>query len=139
MWVLDTSVALKWFFDEEYSQEAMIYLENPSQLFAPNYMLIEFDNVVAKNVRIGDLDPGPARLMRDAIRQLPIQYRDVFKLVNSAFEIALQTRRALYDCFFLALAEELDERLLTADRRFYDGIPAGHFKQRLAWIGYSTR
>ncbi len=39
-----------------------------------------------------------------------------------ALELALELRHPVYDCVYLALAERLDRKLITADRRFLRGL-----------------
>jgi predicted nucleic acid-binding protein len=133
-WIVDTSVALKWYFPEAHSEISEQLLKAPNQLFAPSYLWIEFDNVLAKKIRLGEVDAKEAIPIRQALRELSIRLHDVFDLLDTAFEIALATRRSVYDSTFLALAVRADARLVTADRRFFDGVTASPFKTSITWI-----
>jgi predicted nucleic acid-binding protein len=56
-------------------------------------------------------------------------------LLNEAFEIALATRRTVYDCLYIALAVELDCPVVTADEKLYNATRGGPFAARVHWVG----
>ena len=56
-------------------------------------------------------------------------------LLDAAFEIALTTRRTVYDCLYIALAERLDCVAVTADAKLYNATPGGPYAARVHWVG----
>lgn len=123
--VIDSSVAVKWFLTEAHSAEALHLLRRESYLHAPSFLLLELDSTLTKRILAGFLTPSMAREIRGAMKQLPVQFHDFVPLLEQAFEFALETRQTVYDCLFLALAVSLGSRMVTADRRFHDGISKG--------------
>lgn len=133
--VIDSSVAVKWFLTEAHSAEALHLLKRESYLHAPSLLMLEFDGTLTKRIRAGLLTPSIAREIRGAMKQLPVQFHDFVPLLEQAFELAIETRQTVYDCLFLALAVHLGSRMVTADRRFHDGILTGPLRDYLLWIG----
>jgi len=134
VYVVDASVAAKWLLDEELAEDARRLLRGGNRLYAPDFLLLEIDNLLCKRVRRGDLRPNDAQDARVLLRQLPIEYHAFAPLQNKAFEIAMGTRRSLYDCLYLALAVLLDGQMVTADRRFYDAMASGPLSEHVAWV-----
>lgn len=56
------------------------------------------------------------------------------RLFRPAYALAHQTKRSLYDCLYLALAEVIDGQMVTADRKFYTAINKGGYKERVLWV-----
>lgn len=54
-------------------------------------------------------------------------------LLHEAFEIALVTRRTVYDCLYIALAERLG-CVVTADRKLYNATRGGPYAPRVHWV-----
>ncbi len=133
--VVDSSVAAKWFLIEPFSGQALSLLKSGFELAAPSILLVELDNVLVKRIRAELLARELAEAIRVALRRMPIRIHDFAPLLDAAFDLAVRTRQTVYDCLFLALATLVDGQMVTADRRFYDGIPPGRLRERLLWIG----
>ncbi len=56
-------------------------------------------------------------------------------LLDEAFEIALVTRRTVYDCLYIALAERLGSVVVTADQKLYNATRGGPYAPRVHWVG----
>ncbi len=134
MRVVDASVAAKWFLKEEHTEEAHRLLDGPDELHAPDFLLIEMDNVLCKRIRRGDVADREADSARAMLRELPLEYHPFSPLLDSAYSVAKQTRRSLYDCLYVALAMTLGGRMVTADRKLYDAIAAGPFAGYVVWV-----
>ena len=133
--VIDASVAAKWFTEEEYSQEALTLIEGEASLHAPDFFLLEMDNVVCKWTRRGMIAEGEANTVRATLRQVPIQKYPFHATQDSAYTIANQTGRSIYDSLYVALAVLLKCRMVTADRKLYDALANGPLKKHVAWVG----
>jgi predicted nucleic acid-binding protein len=66
--VIDASVAIKWFVPEPLSDQAERLLDGGDSLFAPDFLLIEFGNIIWKKVRLGELARGDADAALAALR-----------------------------------------------------------------------
>ena len=56
-------------------------------------------------------------------------------LLKPAYEIAITPARpTVYDCCYLALADALGCRLVTADRKFHDALKTSPYGPRLLWV-----
>ena len=70
--VVDASVAIKWFVPEALSNEAQRLLDGGAALFAPDFLLIEFGNIIWKKVRLGELAHGDGDAALTALRSGPV-------------------------------------------------------------------
>jgi predicted nucleic acid-binding protein len=50
------------------------------------------------------------------------ELRDALLLFPRAFELTIQTRASLWDCFYLALSEETGAPFVTADERLINNL-----------------
>jgi predicted nucleic acid-binding protein len=112
-------VVVKWFVAEELHDDARELLAGAGPLLAPDILLTEVANALRVKATRGEIDDAAARRAVAAVvgRGEP-QLRRSPTLVPRAFELARELDHPVCDCVYLALAEELDEVLVTADRRF---------------------
>lgn len=133
--VVDASVAAKWFIEEEHADAALLVLDERNDLHAPDFFFLEMDNVFCKWIRRGVIPLMDGQDLRQALRRCPVHAHPFSSLLDSAFSIANETRRDIYDCLYLALADALDGRMVTADRRLYDALADGPLAGRVVWVG----
>ncbi len=55
IFVVDASVAAKWFFDEPLSAEAARLLDVSHGLHAPDFFSLEIDSILCKKMRRGEI------------------------------------------------------------------------------------
>jgi len=134
VYVVDASVAAKWVFEEEHTGAALRLLDRGADLRAPDFFLIEVDNIVCKRIRRGLISEEKGTVVRAALRRFPIQLYPFSLVLDSAYATANRTRRSLYDCLYVALASLLEVPLVTADRRLVDGLADGPLADRLLWV-----
>ena len=136
--VVDASVAFKWLVEEEHSDTATalvrLWNEEGIQPSAPYLMLSEVANALHRRVIRGDLSPETAAgLMKDLL-SMGVAFHDSSNLHVKALQLARRhNQSAVYDSYYLALAEELDCELWTADKRLYRSARAS--VDNLRWIG----
>ncbi|MCX6677457.1 MAG: type II toxin-antitoxin system VapC family toxin [Methanothrix sp.] len=46
----------------------------------------------------------------------------------------VETKRSVYDCLYLALAEALDGRMVTADGKFFQALGSSPLGDRMLWV-----
>lgn len=131
--VLDTGVMVKVFVEEEDSPRATDLLlaaaEGTYHLAAPDFMAIEFGNVLWKYVRRSVLREDEAW---QAIAEFPfdrIEWLPARLLVSEAFRFAREYDIAVYDGAFLAGAESLAVEFVTTDIMLYRKVG-----ERLPWV-----
>ena len=132
--VIDASVAAKWFNEEEHAEAALKLLGGEYSLHAPDFFMLEMDSILCKWMRRDIINENDAELVRSVLRQVPVQKHPFEPLRDSAYTVATQTGRSVYDCLYVALAAILKGRMVTADRRLYDGLRNCPFKKHLIWI-----
>ena len=114
--VVDASVVLKWALREEGSDTAQSLLNR--LLFAPELVFQECGNTLWRKTRIGDLTQALADQYLEIIMRAPINVIGTKQLLPKALDLAITLDHPIYDCFYLALAEERDTELITADAKF---------------------
>jgi predicted nucleic acid-binding protein len=119
--VVDTSVALKFYVPEEGHEQAVGLLEaaeaGATELLAPGTILPEGYNAIAQQRRRGWLDEEDANGVWEKLLAAPVYTYAVEDLIERAVEIANETGTIIYDTLFLALAEDVQTVMVTADDR----------------------
>ena len=133
-YVVDASVAIKWFIPEIHSEAALQVRRSHERLHVPAFMTLELGNVIAKKIRRGELTREDGKTILKELRHLPLQRHADKRLFPAAYALALDTQQSLYDCLYLALAEAVNGRMITADRKFYQALTGGLYNQRLVWV-----
>lgn len=134
-YVVDASVAAKWFFQEEHSERADTLLEHDGELLAPGLLVVEIAALAWKRARRGEISEAAADRIVAALRQVPLKIRLTAELVTAALPLALQGGLTLYDAFYVALAVKSGCPLVTADRTLYDVLRSGNLADHALWIG----
>jgi predicted nucleic acid-binding protein len=135
LYVVDASVATKWFVPEALSEQAMSLLRLENQFAAPDLLLPEFGNVLWKKARLRELTRQEATATVRAFERVPLAIFPSRPLIESALEIALATGRTVYDSLYLALALALDCPLVTADERCANSLRGTRLAADVLWIG----
>ncbi|MGH8512073.1 MAG: type II toxin-antitoxin system VapC family toxin [Gammaproteobacteria bacterium] len=132
--VVDTSVAVKWFLLEVHSESASALLQQDHQILAPDLIWAEFGNVLWKKWRRKEIDADIAEgILRD-FRRFPLEIHDSERLLQLARAIATEFERTVYDCLYLALAQRTEGILVTADSKFHDALKTTRLDRMLLRI-----
>jgi predicted nucleic acid-binding protein len=124
MIVVDASVAAKWLLPEAGSEAALQLVAGCDRLVAPALIRLEVLAAITRRVRKGLATPSESRercakwlgyLEAGTIAVVPEE-----AVLNQAVEAAITLKHTLQDCLYLATAQQLDARLITADRPFYE-------------------
>ena len=134
LYVVDASVAAKWFFSEVHHQAARRIVDDRNDLHVPDFFLIEMDNALCKRIRRGDITAAEAGRIRGALRRSSVRLHPFGPLLDSAYAIAAGSGRGVYDCLYVALAALVGGPVVTADRRLYDGLAGGDYARHVLWI-----
>ncbi len=138
-WVIDSSVAVKWFLPPVHEQlvaEAQDLLrryENGElQFLVPDVFWAESGNIFWKAVRSLRCSREDAERSLSLLKSGRLLTVPSFALLNVAFEIAADFDRSFYDSLYVALAVESQTRLVTADEKLVNAV-AGHLP--VTWLG----
>ena len=136
MTVVDASVAVKWFLEEPYSEEAIQLTTMDRDLVGPTLAQYEVAGAFIRALRRGDIDADTASMLchdwlqsvATNVMRLEGDNRDIVR----GSEIAEGLDHPLADCIYLAMAERLACPLITADRPFCE--KAGREFDRVVFI-----
>jgi predicted nucleic acid-binding protein len=134
IYIVDAGVMVKWFLPEIHTEKAL-RLQNPIyELHAPDFMRLEATNVLLKKVRRKELSPSDAQTILKTFTKLPISFYSWEMLLEDAWHIAQESYRSLYDTLYVALALQLKGKMVTSDRKCYDGIQNTPYRSHILWI-----
>ena len=123
-YVLDSSVVIKWFSQEEYTDLALKIRDNfvngNIEIVAPDLQLYEISNALRynKNIKKSEVSNAIKSLIELGIRII-VPTEDI---MNIAIDIAYEHDLTIYDSYFIALAKELDFIFITSDKKLYNKI-----------------
>lgn len=134
--VVDASVAVKWLFPEDHSDNANEFLERRvmerHEAVAPLLLRSEMTNAVYQKVRRRDATLERAEQALATFFLFPIEFIAPDDLLTSALKLAAQyDLGATYDAQYLALARALDAEFWTADMKLVRAVS----EPWVRWIG----
>ncbi|HVR96656.1 MAG TPA: type II toxin-antitoxin system VapC family toxin [Thermoanaerobaculia bacterium] len=132
--VVDASVAAKWYLPEPQSDHAAALLADPGALLAPDILYVEVAEVVWQRVAWGEVDPATAGEIMAELRKVPFELLSTTELIADALPLALENRCTLRDALYLALAVQANCPLVTADRKLHDTLKTGPRAAHVLWI-----
>ena len=133
--VVDASVAFKWFIEELQSDAALRVPALPEDLIAPDLIVVEVANALWRGVRDGRVLTTQAT---EALTSLPRFFAELASsasLAPRAFAIACDLSHPVYDCLYLALAEQRDARVVSADARLKNKVAGTEWARRVVGLG----
>ncbi len=133
-YVVDASVAAKWFLVEDYVDAARRLHHIRPALHVPAFFFLEFGHVVCKKHRRKEISLDEGLQMIQDLRRVPMQRHENEGLFAAALQHALAMPAGLYDCLYLSLATRLDCQFVTADRRFLRSIADTEYADHALWI-----
>ena len=123
--VADCSVVTKWILPESGSDRALQLLEQYEigelSLIAPDLLLAEFASLLAKRNRRKEISADQAIQALSLIERCSVKLLDMRSQLRHALDLSLHYQLSLWDCVYLALEEEYNCPLITADQRLFRG------------------
>ena len=135
--VIDASVAVKWYVPEIFEQEAEKLLNGGHDFHAPELILPEFCNVIWMKVRRGEITKSEGGKIVSAFSAFlsgKIKIHSHQKIIKAAYVGATTSGKTVYDWTYLALAVSLSCEMVTADSKFYNALETTSLKKHLRWI-----
>lgn len=142
--VVDASVAVKWVVAEPGSDQAVTLRDHA--LIAPDLLFAECANILWRKLRHSLMTAEQAALAARILEQADITVVWAKGYVARAVAIATELDHPAYDAVYLAVAEALGLRLVTADHRLVRKTEHGAARYRdmlvplsdIAPAGYSA-
>ncbi|PIU22884.1 MAG: hypothetical protein COT13_06060 [Chloroflexi bacterium CG08_land_8_20_14_0_20_45_12] len=124
MFVLDASVIVKWFSEEQYTAEALDirgkFLAGECNIAVPDLLLYELANSLRYNPSFNEAD------VEQAITSLFDMGIDIIApvsgLITEATKLAFRHDITIYDAFYIALATDLGYALVTSDMKLHQKV-----------------
>jgi predicted nucleic acid-binding protein len=117
-YVLDTSVAIAWYIPEVFTDAARTWqlklMDGDVTFHVPTLHYWEMANVLRSHVRRGQINLELATDIWNVHLDAALETTD--PAVDEVFATALEYDATAYDAVYIALANQLDLRLLTAER-----------------------
>lgn len=133
--VVDASVAAKWYLPEPLGDCAVRLRRDGTDLGAPELLYAEVANSLWKRVRRGELSAAAAGSVVAALSRVPIETYPSRLLSEVALQIACATGLTVYDSLYVGTALLTDSRLVTADRRLFDvARRQASLADRVVWV-----
>lgn len=118
-YVLDASIAVKWYVAEEESARARelrkLFHQGAIELEAPSLLRYE----VASALRfhpVAKFTPTQFRTVMDSLRELQITREPTEREWTTAFALSLENSISIYDAVYISFAVHGKSRMITADR-----------------------
>ncbi len=125
-YILDASVAVKWALQEIDSAQAIALREDVRnqrcELLVPDSFPVEIAHALTRAERRGLISQGEALTLLADILSVPLDIRPYLPFLNRAVELASLWRIGVYDCLYVALAEQEQCELVTADNRLLNVV-----------------
>lgn len=134
IWVVDASVAIKWFVEEELCEAAEQFLVSETLLCAPDFLVIEVAGIAWKKAIRKELSHEQALAIAAELCQGRIVLNSPADLVGRALQIALSLNHSIYDCLYLACAEDVGGIMVTADRRLCAKVAGTDFGELICYL-----
>ena len=136
--VVDASVGIKLFVDEELSDKAAelfegLAWESPLQIYVPDLFYLECGNILWKYVRRFDYPTTQARESLSFLDGLALQRFSDSLLCEESLELALARGISVYDASYVTLAQHLEAPFVTADERLVRKLDGSGIEIR--WLG----
>jgi len=127
--VLDSSVIVKWFVEEEFTNKALLIrqalLVGKVELVAPDLILYEIPNALRFSQKLNEED---IKKIISSLFGIGMEITvPVRRILDSAIDFSFKFNITLYDAYFIALAKDIGYEFITADEKLYNKAKALKF------------
>jgi predicted nucleic acid-binding protein len=122
LWVLDSSVVIKWFIPEADRPAALELRTSGAAFAAPDLLFVESANILWKLVKRGEIEPDRATAIIEEIAAASWNVHANQSLARDAIDLALASGASAYDASYVALAMRLNTSCITADRKLVEKL-----------------
>jgi predicted nucleic acid-binding protein len=131
-YVVDASVGIKLFVEEEFSEQAhalFSYLtaDPPAELYVPDLFYIECANILLKYTRRFGRSLEDSQADITDLTFLSLKPTSTAELMEDALLLASEKNLTAYDACYAVLAQNLEIPLITADEQLSEAIDSAIF------------
>ncbi|MGL4440757.1 MAG: type II toxin-antitoxin system VapC family toxin [Bosea sp. (in: a-proteobacteria)] len=132
--VVDASVVVKWFVEEDGHEYALAILRRGDDCFAPDIVLSEVAGALDKKIKAGTLEREQAI---EAVRAVQAKMTMVAgpKLIEVSLDLAAELNHPVADCLYLACAIEIGATVVSADDKFVARAANAGFSAMVCMLG----
>src|SRR5262245_7018604 len=127
-YVLDSSVAFKWVVLEPFSDKAQRlrdeFRNNANELIAPDIFAVEVAHALTRAERQGRVSVLQGAAFLADVLSTPPHFLPSLPLLSRAYTLSSSARIGVYDCLYVALAEQEQCEFITADDRLFRSLQA---------------
>jgi len=120
-YVIDSSVAVKWAIPETDTPKALQLREDfrnaVHELLAPDVFAIEVAHALTRAERQKRINVGESKVFLTDILKTAPRFHPFYPLLPRACDISSNMRVGVYDCLYVAFAEQEGCEFITADDR----------------------
>jgi len=140
-YVVDASVGIKLFVEEEFSENAHALFSHlaadPSaELYIPDLFYIECTNILLKYTRRFGRSLADSQADIADIRLLSLRSTSTADLMEEALLLAAEKNLSAYDACYAVLAKNLDLPLITVDEKLSKAIASAIFLGDLKMVPF---
>jgi predicted nucleic acid-binding protein len=115
--IVDASVAVQWIAPEP-GHEISASLLGRTDLAAPTFMLLEVANGLRRKLAAGDVSEQQALFGLTEIERTVRLFEPPMAVVSAALKLAMMVSHPIYDCLYVAMAEQVGGKFATRDDVF---------------------
>ncbi len=135
MYVVDASVALKWFlYGESFAAESSLLVQYKVPMIAPDVIVAEVANAAWKSSMLGRITHQHAREIAGGLHRFLMLLVPSSEVSEKAVEIAQILNHPVYDCLYLALADNRGCQVITSDQRFIGRVKNTEYEKILVHV-----
>ncbi len=132
--IIDSSVAIKWFVQENQRDHALQILESRKDILAPDFIEIEMANITWKKVRQNEIDGSHVKTIVAALPEYIPELLPTSPFIYRAIELAIDLDHPIYDCVYLACAMHQNGLIVTADKRLFNKLQPTAYKDLVKFL-----
>lgn len=133
--IVDSYVAVKWAFQEEFSGQAIRLQNDNYDLFAPEVFLSEIGNVIWKKSLKYELPLDNCLKIFNSITDHFSEFVPTKNYMEKSISLAIQHQHPVYDCIYIVTALHSQIPLITADKKLFEVSRKVLPLNLLYWIG----
>ncbi len=132
--VIDASVAVKWFFPEIHGTPALSLLRGGHHLLIPDVFFAEVGHALAKRLQRREATMPVATAALEELGRMVFQIHPAQALAPLALDLAARFQRSFYDSLYLAVSLLRHCPVVTADGALYRALEHGPLRSHVVWV-----
>ena len=132
--VIDASVAVKWFFAEVHEASALKVFRGRHDLLVPDVFFAEVSHALTKRMQRRETTMAVATAALETLGGKIFQIHPAHAIAPLALELAARFQRSFYDSLYLAVALLRHCHLVTADGPLYRALEHTPLRAHMLWV-----